>query len=209
LKDDLRKLKGKALADDTVTSHSIAPEILNVNVEPLAPKLLNNKTVHSDYLRHTHKQAAILKEVVKQGKSQNPLNNSLDHAYKYTKKIQELLILIRQTCPSNNGSSGCDPLALVDGFTPVENNAGLLETRFDEEAVFVFMFPEDVTGFVNLTLLALFSGVTSTNLPLEPLLLGQVRIVLKCAKITKKPDNIYTRSEATKKSQIRKQVFSK
>nr|GEV56735.1 transducin/WD40 repeat-like superfamily protein [Tanacetum cinerariifolium] len=36
-----------------------------------------------------------------------------------------------------------------------------------------------------------------------------VRIMLKCAKITKKPDNIYTRSEATKKSQIRKQVFSK
>nr|GEW88352.1 zf-CCHC domain-containing protein/UBN2 domain-containing protein [Tanacetum cinerariifolium] len=30
---------------------------------------------------------------------------------------------------------------------------------------------------------------------------SKVRIVLKCAKITKKPDNIYTRSEATKKSQ--------
>ncbi|GKD06114.1 hypothetical protein Tco_1181088 [Tanacetum coccineum] len=41
---------------------------------------------------------------------------------------------------------GCDPLALVDGLTPVENNTSLLETRFDEEAVFVFMFLEDVTG---------------------------------------------------------------
>nr|GEW38246.1 reverse transcriptase domain-containing protein [Tanacetum cinerariifolium] len=38
---------------------------------------------------------------------------------------------------------------------------------------------------------------------------NEVRIVLKCAKITKKPNNIYTRSEATKKSQIMKQVFSK
>nr|GEX42613.1 hypothetical protein [Tanacetum cinerariifolium] len=37
----------------------------------------------------------------------------------------------------------------------------------------------------------------------------QVRIVLKCTKITKKPDNIHTRLEATKKSQIKKQVFSK
>ncbi|GJZ70097.1 hypothetical protein Tco_0633647, partial [Tanacetum coccineum] len=46
----------------------------------------------------------------------------------------------------------CDPLALVDGFTPVEDNIGLLETRFDEEAVFMFVFPEDVTGSVNLTL---------------------------------------------------------
>nr|GEZ23378.1 hypothetical protein [Tanacetum cinerariifolium] len=106
LKDDLKKLKGKALADDAITSHSIAPEMLNVNVEPLAFKLLNNKKVHSDYLRHTQEQAAILMEVVEQGKSQNSLNNSLDHACKYTKRIQELFILIRQTCPSINGSSG-------------------------------------------------------------------------------------------------------
>ncbi|GKF66118.1 hypothetical protein Tco_0192635, partial [Tanacetum coccineum] len=55
----------------------------------------------------------------------------------------------------------CDPLALVDGLTPVEDNAGLLETMFDEEAVFVF--PEVVTVLVNLTLLSLFFRVTVTN----------------------------------------------
>ncbi|GKB07216.1 hypothetical protein Tco_0835500 [Tanacetum coccineum] len=54
------------------------------------------------------------------------------------------------------GFLGCDPLALVDGFNPVEDNIGLLETRFDVEAVFVIMFPKDVTGSVNLTLLSLF-----------------------------------------------------
>nr|GEY39484.1 hypothetical protein [Tanacetum cinerariifolium] len=32
LKDALRKLKGRALADDAVTSHSIDPEMLNVDV---------------------------------------------------------------------------------------------------------------------------------------------------------------------------------
>ncbi|GJR90013.1 hypothetical protein Tco_0214024 [Tanacetum coccineum] len=68
---------------------------------------------------------------------------------------------------------GYDPLALVDGFTPVEDNIGLLETRFDEEDVFVFVFPEDVTGLVNLTLLSLFFGFTTTNLSLELLILGQ------------------------------------
>nr|GEU71625.1 retrovirus-related Pol polyprotein from transposon TNT 1-94 [Tanacetum cinerariifolium] len=35
----------------------------------------------------------------------NPLNNSLDHACEYTKRIQELLILIRQTFPNINNSS--------------------------------------------------------------------------------------------------------
>ncbi|GJV45488.1 hypothetical protein Tco_1430024 [Tanacetum coccineum] len=40
---------------------------------------------------------------------------------------------------------GRDPLALVDSTTPIENNIGLLETKFAKEEVFVFVFPEDVT----------------------------------------------------------------
>ncbi|GKA06010.1 retrovirus-related pol polyprotein from transposon TNT 1-94 [Tanacetum coccineum] len=50
-------------------------------------------------------QAAILREVVEQGKSQIPLNKSLDSTCKYTKQIQELLIIIRQTFFSINNSS--------------------------------------------------------------------------------------------------------
>ncbi|GKD82147.1 hypothetical protein Tco_1348986, partial [Tanacetum coccineum] len=64
LKDELRKLKGKDLADNVVTKHTIAPEMLKVDVEPIALKLLNNRTSHSNYLRHTQEQAAILREVV-------------------------------------------------------------------------------------------------------------------------------------------------
>ncbi|GJY90891.1 hypothetical protein Tco_0506087, partial [Tanacetum coccineum] len=77
-----------------------------------------------------------------------------------------------------------DPLALVDSFTLVEDNIGLLETRFDVEAVFVIMFPEDVTGSVNLTLLSLFFGVTATNFPSVLLILGQIRNVEGIVDIT-------------------------
>ncbi|GJW65430.1 ribonuclease H-like domain-containing protein, partial [Tanacetum coccineum] len=80
LKDELRKLKGKDLADNVVTKHTIAPEMLKIDVEPIAPRLLNNRTTHSDYLRHTQEQAVIHREIVEQGKSQNPLNNSLESA---------------------------------------------------------------------------------------------------------------------------------
>ncbi|GKD52318.1 hypothetical protein Tco_1281294 [Tanacetum coccineum] len=59
LKDELRKLKGKDLADNVVTKHNIALEMLKIDVEPIAPRLLNNRTAHSDYLRHTQEQAAI------------------------------------------------------------------------------------------------------------------------------------------------------
>ncbi|GJU53006.1 hypothetical protein Tco_1226720 [Tanacetum coccineum] len=59
LKDELRKLKGKGLADNVVTKNTIALEMLKID-----------------------EQAAILREIVEQGKSQNPLNNSLNSALK-------------------------------------------------------------------------------------------------------------------------------
>ncbi|GJT55420.1 hypothetical protein Tco_0990474 [Tanacetum coccineum] len=104
LKDDLRKVKGKALVDNAVTKHTIDPEMLKIDVDYLNHRLLNNRSAHSDYLKHTQEDAGILREIVKLGKSQNPLNESLDSACKYTKKIQELLIIVRQTCPSINNT---------------------------------------------------------------------------------------------------------
>ncbi|GJS39818.1 retrovirus-related pol polyprotein from transposon TNT 1-94 [Tanacetum coccineum] len=77
---DLIKPTRKDLADNVVTKNTISPEMLKIDVEPIAPRLLNHRTTHSDYLRHTQEQTAILREITKQEKSQNPLNNSLDSA---------------------------------------------------------------------------------------------------------------------------------
>ncbi|GJR61279.1 retrovirus-related pol polyprotein from transposon TNT 1-94 [Tanacetum coccineum] len=82
LKDELRKLKGKGLADNVVSKHIFDPEMLNIDVEYLNPRLLNNRSAHSDYLKHTQEEAAILREIVEHGKSQNPLNESLESALK-------------------------------------------------------------------------------------------------------------------------------
>ncbi|GJR35810.1 hypothetical protein Tco_1211494 [Tanacetum coccineum] len=53
LKNELRKLKGKDLVDNAVTKHTIDPAMIKVDVEPIAPKLLNNRTAYSNCLRHT------------------------------------------------------------------------------------------------------------------------------------------------------------
>ncbi|GJS05374.1 hypothetical protein Tco_0321882 [Tanacetum coccineum] len=53
LKDDLKKLKGKDLVDNAVTKHTIDLEMLKIDVEPITPKLLNKKTAHSAYIKHT------------------------------------------------------------------------------------------------------------------------------------------------------------
>ncbi|GJV78253.1 hypothetical protein Tco_1509837 [Tanacetum coccineum] len=79
--------------------------MLKIDVEYLNPRLLNNRSVQSNYIKHTQEEAAILRKIVEQGKSQNPLNTSLDFACKYTHQIQELLVLIGQTCPRFNNSS--------------------------------------------------------------------------------------------------------
>ncbi|GKB41192.1 retrovirus-related pol polyprotein from transposon TNT 1-94 [Tanacetum coccineum] len=57
LKDDLRKLKGKDLVDNNVTKHPSNPKMLKIDVEPITPKLLNKKTAHSAYIKHTQEKA--------------------------------------------------------------------------------------------------------------------------------------------------------
>nr|GEU51403.1 hypothetical protein [Tanacetum cinerariifolium] len=80
LKDNLRKLKRKDVVDEVVISHPINPKMLKVDVAPSAPKLRNNRTVHSDYLKHTQEETTNLRETVKHERSLNSLNTFLDYA---------------------------------------------------------------------------------------------------------------------------------
>ncbi|GJZ52278.1 hypothetical protein Tco_0606793 [Tanacetum coccineum] len=106
LKDDLRKLKGKALVADDVTKHPSDPEMLKIDVEPIIPKLLNKKTAHSTYIKHTQEEATVLRDLVKHVKSKYPLDHSLESADMYAKLIQELLTHISKTSPSVNNTNG-------------------------------------------------------------------------------------------------------
>nr|GEY36684.1 copia protein [Tanacetum cinerariifolium] len=102
LKDTLSKLKGKVVVNESVTLHHIDPELLKIDVAPLASKLRNTRTAHYDYLKHTQEEIATLREIVENKRLLNPLNTSLDYTCKYTKEIQELLIILKQTCPCIN-----------------------------------------------------------------------------------------------------------
>ncbi|GJU48318.1 retrovirus-related pol polyprotein from transposon TNT 1-94 [Tanacetum coccineum] len=106
LKDDLRKLKGKAPVDNDVTKHPSNPEILKIDVEPITPKLLNKKTAHSAYIKHTQKEATVLMDLVEHVKSKYPLDQSLESACRYAKQIQELLTNISKTCLGINNADG-------------------------------------------------------------------------------------------------------
>ncbi|GJU01645.1 hypothetical protein Tco_1111983, partial [Tanacetum coccineum] len=59
--DELRKLKGKALVDNNVSNHPSDPELHQLNVEPITPKLLNKRTTHSAYIKHSQEEAIVLR----------------------------------------------------------------------------------------------------------------------------------------------------
>ncbi|GJY02751.1 retrovirus-related pol polyprotein from transposon TNT 1-94 [Tanacetum coccineum] len=101
LKNNLRKLKGKEIVEDTAQIPpvtTIIPGMFKLDLDPLAPRLLKNWEAHIDYLKHTQEQADILWGIVEQAKAKQPLDNALDFACKHAKRIQELLVYVRDTC---------------------------------------------------------------------------------------------------------------
>ncbi|GJX36507.1 putative ribonuclease H-like domain-containing protein [Tanacetum coccineum] len=102
LKNELRKLKGKALDKEAIETHSVDPKVSKDNMEPITPKLLNKRTAHSSYIKHTQEEALVLRDIVEHVKVNYPQDSLLESAFRYTKVIQDLLSHISRTCPSIN-----------------------------------------------------------------------------------------------------------
>ncbi|GJT91271.1 retrovirus-related pol polyprotein from transposon TNT 1-94 [Tanacetum coccineum] len=126
LKDELRKLKGKALVDNAVTKHTIDPEMLKNDVEPITPKLLNNRTAHSAYIKHTQEEAAVLRDLVEHVKANYPLDHPLESALVVTPKNKDKNT---KTASSSNlvsnkpmlSSTGIKPSTSASGSQPSGN----------------------------------------------------------------------------------------
>nr|GFC88262.1 hypothetical protein [Tanacetum cinerariifolium] len=93
------QLKGKAVLPKAVSLNHIDRALLQVDVVLLIPKLRKNRTAHIDYIKHTLEEAATLRELVESERLLSPLNTPLAYACKYTRRIQELLMILQQTCP--------------------------------------------------------------------------------------------------------------
>nr|GEW85557.1 hypothetical protein [Tanacetum cinerariifolium] len=73
--------------------------MFKLHSEPLAPKVLENKDAHLEYIKHFREHADILREIVKSARALSPLHSNLDSACKFVQRIQEVLVYIRDTCP--------------------------------------------------------------------------------------------------------------
>ncbi|GJV27282.1 hypothetical protein Tco_1383730 [Tanacetum coccineum] len=104
LKEELGKLKGKSVVacrESVNKPKVIAPVVHKVDLEPLSPKLKNDREAHVDYIRITKENANTLCDIVEQARTLNPLDNALAYACMYTKQIQELLVYVSDICPSS------------------------------------------------------------------------------------------------------------
>ncbi|GJW67926.1 hypothetical protein Tco_0122350 [Tanacetum coccineum] len=83
LKNDLRKIKGKEIVDIAAqipSASTIVPGMFRLDLEPLVPRLFQNMDVHIKYLKYAEEHVDILRGIVKQAKSKQPLDKELDFA---------------------------------------------------------------------------------------------------------------------------------
>nr|GEW52065.1 hypothetical protein [Tanacetum cinerariifolium] len=79
--------------------NDLLKRIFKLDLVPIAPKLLQNKKAHIDYLKYTQEQDHILSGIVKLAKEKQPLDNALDFSCKHAQRIHELLVYVRDTHP--------------------------------------------------------------------------------------------------------------
>nr|GEV77645.1 hypothetical protein [Tanacetum cinerariifolium] len=88
--------KLKCVTIDSITPKVLAPGMYVIDVEPILPRLGNNREVYLDYLKHLKESVATLREIIKEAKVERPLDRSVTYACLYTKHSQELLEYVVQ-----------------------------------------------------------------------------------------------------------------
>nr|GEV23757.1 retrovirus-related Pol polyprotein from transposon TNT 1-94 [Tanacetum cinerariifolium] len=107
-------------------------------------------------VNEAYSRTATLREIVENERLLNPLNTSLDYACKYTKRIQELLIILKQTCPCIN-YLGTKLMAM----TPKNNNKKI---RFTEHIPSSGNTPVKTTSSTNIVSNTSVLSSTGVNL---------------------------------------------
>ncbi|GJV13803.1 hypothetical protein Tco_1355344 [Tanacetum coccineum] len=108
LKDHIATLKGKGVSEGDKSeniSKVLTLGICKLDLEPLSPKLLRNREAHVDYLKYTQEHVDTLREIVEHARALRPLDSDLESSCKFTTRVQELLVYVRDKCPSSSRKS--------------------------------------------------------------------------------------------------------
>nr|GEW53635.1 hypothetical protein [Tanacetum cinerariifolium] len=90
------------VSKDHVKPKVLAPGKYAIDVEPIVPRLRNNREAHLDYLRHLKESVKTIYDIVEEAKVVRPLDSSIVSACRYTKHSQELLEYAIGTYPQDS-----------------------------------------------------------------------------------------------------------
>ncbi|GKB21723.1 hypothetical protein Tco_0855646 [Tanacetum coccineum] len=86
-KKHIANLKGKTSVEYAKTvnkSNVVTSTIYKLDLQPLPPRIKNNREAHLDYLKVTQEHTNTLWDIVEQARALKPLYNSLDYAFAIT-----------------------------------------------------------------------------------------------------------------------------
>nr|GEW23190.1 hypothetical protein [Tanacetum cinerariifolium] len=139
-------LKEKAVVNEVVSLHSNDPELLKIDVAPLAPKLRNNRTAHTTYLRHTKEETTTLREIVESERLLNPLNTSLEYAFhpvQADSTSSPSSTMVDQDAPSPSKShTTAETQSLVIPYAVEEDNLDIEIAHMGNDPLFGVPIPE-------------------------------------------------------------------
>ncbi|GKC85653.1 hypothetical protein Tco_1141370 [Tanacetum coccineum] len=103
LKNELRKLKGKNVVNIVVSkpNATLAPGMFKLDIEPISPRLKNNRDAHEVYIEKTIEYTDTLHGFVERARTQYPSEPLLESTCMFTKHDQELLVYASKTCPNS------------------------------------------------------------------------------------------------------------
>ncbi|GJT52089.1 retrovirus-related pol polyprotein from transposon TNT 1-94 [Tanacetum coccineum] len=87
------------LEESSVKTKVLAPGMYAIDVEPIPPRLKNNRNAHLTYINHLKESVETVREIVEEARVVKPLDNVLNYACQYTKLSQELVEYVIGTCP--------------------------------------------------------------------------------------------------------------
>nr|GEW54560.1 hypothetical protein [Tanacetum cinerariifolium] len=105
--DTDRTLKVRTTDSQITNKDKVNPQVLTrdkhaIDVEPIVPRLRNNKDVHRDYLKHLKESVETIRDIVEEAKVVRLLDRSIVSACCYTKHSQELFKYAIGTCPQGS-----------------------------------------------------------------------------------------------------------
>nr|GEV25344.1 uncharacterized mitochondrial protein AtMg00810-like [Tanacetum cinerariifolium] len=91
----------------SISKDTVKPQVLvraqhAIDVEPIVPRLRNNRDTHLDYLRTLKESVETIRDIIEEAKIVRPLDRSIVSACRYTKHSQELLEYAIGTCPQGS-----------------------------------------------------------------------------------------------------------